>query len=784
MRKQELIWLDTAENPEGQMELTIKYRGSTNEENVAAFLEIRDKNSVLVKEKGELRQDTARVKTAVFKCQGVQCWTPEDPALYQVNIVLELSDKNNEKTYIRHGQKLGFRSLKRQNQQVFWNHKPVKLLGICYREPDSKMKNWETVLRRDLELFKAAHINFIRSIYYPFSEKMLELCDEMGFWVENTAPFYELGQTQKNISELPHMQKEFETAAEELLVNGSHTSVLLWSLGHDCAWGVNFGIIRDRIRELDDIRLMTFHLPMSIPEEEPQMDVWPVHDIDWRLPFDKTYDQMVIFHTPGAENEIGYMVADADYPVPVLHEVWSPIVCHNRDEIQRDPEIRDFWGKSIRTFVEKSARTSGCLGGAVLAGVDEDGSFEGLMDYEWGILDVNHNPKPEYYHLKEAYGSAGKISEESVKEIEEIWRRIQNETDTADWKIQWTEDALYIENDKVFYTFSRKNCLMQEAGVIEKQGRRVLIKGGPFLNTAGFLLGKWIGKSLEICSMDGAKNVQIKIAGTYENTLDICFYLTLFPNGMLETAYEVQRLFRHMPHRVKAEIGIASGGLGEKGGGYYVTEPDRLQVISPECKVRLEAAPELAEGAVVDNLDPRMNFVGNWVKMEDYCGNLNGSETLSNTAGDYLELNFTGTGITVYGSWDILYGMCDVYLDGKLWQKDVSQYPRKVDFPGMSRGYEKRYRQVLTEVHGLEEKEHTLRIEVTGTKEVGAQNTYTSIDYAVLEGSRYTGGFRMNLAVDFNYPRMVRGCVRRPDVKLIPGVRESFRIQMLLEEDK
>lgn len=783
MRKQELIWLDTAENPEGQMELTIKYRGSTNEENVAAFLEIRDKNSVLVKEKGELRQDTARVKTAVFKCQGVQCWTPENPALYQVNIVLELSDRNNEKTYIRHGQKLGFRSLKRQNQQVFWNHKPVKLLGICYREPDSKMGNWETVLCRDLELFKAAHINFIRSIYYPFSEKMLELCDKMGFWVENTAPFYELGQTQKNISELPHMQKEFETAAEELLVNGSHTSVLLWSLGHDCAWGVNFGIIRDRIRELDAIRLMTFHLPMSIPEEEPQMDVWPVHDIDWRLPFDKTYDQMVIFHTPGAENEIGYMVADADYPVPVLHEVWSPIVCHNRDEIQRDPGIRDFWGKSIRTFVEKSARTSGCLGGAVLAGVDEDGSFEGLMDYEWGILDVNHNPKPEYYHLKEAYGSAGKISEESVKEIEEIWHRIQNETDTADWKIQWTEDALYIENDKVFYTFSRKNCLMQEAGVIEKQGRRVLIKGGPFLNTAGFLLGKWIGKSLEICSMDGAKNVQIKIAGTYENTLDICFYLTLFPNGMLETAYEVQRLFRHMPHRVKAEIGIASGGLGEKGGGYYVTEPDRLQVISPECKVRLEAAPELAEGAVVDNLDPRMNFVGNWVTMEDYCGNLNGSETLSNTAGDYLELNFTGTGITIYGSWDILYGMCDVYLDGKLWQKDVSQYPRKVDFPGMSRGYEKRYRQVLTEVHRLEEKEHTLRIEVTGTKEVGAQNTYTSIDYAVLEGSRYTGGFRMNLAVDFNYPRMVRGCVRRPDVKLIPSVRESFRMQMLLEED-
>lgn len=548
--------------------------------------------------------------------------------------------------------------------------------------------------------------------------------------------------------------------------------------------------IRDRTGNWIDIRLMTFHLPMSIPEEEPQMDVWPVHDIDWRLSFDKTYDQMVIFHTPGAENEIGYMIADADYPVPVLHEVWSPVVCHNWDEIQRDPGIRDFWGKSIRTFVEKSARTSGCLGGAVLAGVDEDGSFEGLMDYEWGILDVNHNPKPEYYHLKNAYGAASKEAyaelenENSVVETKINCFRRQNEIRNTNWKIQWTEDALYIENDNTFYVFSRKKCLLKEAGLIQKQGKKVLIKGGPFLNTAGFLLGKWIGRSLEICSVDGAENVQIKISGTYENTLDLCFYLTLFQNGILETAYEVQKLFRHMPHRVKAEIGISSGGLGEKGGAYYVTEPDRVRMVFQGCKVRLEPAPELTEGAIVNNLDPRINYVGNWIKMEDYCGNLNGSETLSNTAGDYAELSFTGTGITVYGPWDILYGMCNVYLDGEFWKKDVSQYPPKVDFPGMSRGYEKRYRQILAEVHGLEEKEHTLRIEVTGAKEEKAQNTYTSIDYAVLEGSSYTGGFKMNIAVDFNYPRMVRGCVRRPDVKLIPGVRESFRIQMLLEEDK
>ena len=93
---------------------------------------------------------------------------------------------------------------------------------------------------------------------------------------------------------------------------------------------------------------------MSIPEEEPQMDVWPVHDIDWRLPFDKTYDQVVIFHTPGAENEIGYMIADADYPVPVLHEVWSPVVCHNRDEIQRYLLIREASGGKVFILLWKN----------------------------------------------------------------------------------------------------------------------------------------------------------------------------------------------------------------------------------------------------------------------------------------------------------------------------------------------------------------------------------------------------------------------------------------------
>ena len=47
--------------------------------------------------------------------------------------------------------------------------------------------------------------------------------------------------------------------------------------------------------------------------------------------------------------------------------------------------------------------------------------------------------------------------------------------------------------------------------------------------------------------------------------------------------------------------------------------------------------------------------------MEDYCGNLNGSETLSNTAGDYAELSFTGQE-SLFMDHGIFYMGCVTYI--------------------------------------------------------------------------------------------------------------------------
>lgn len=857
--------------------------------------------------------------TVVFSTPNVRLWDPEHPYLYHAAVTL-IPAAGRESRTLYEG-RVGFRYLAREGRRVYWNGVPLKLKGICYREHAGDLAG----AKRDLALFAQANINFLRSLRAPFSDELLALCDEMGFLVEDTASFYEVGGEREAIQDLPHEEVYFLSETQKMLRLGSHVSILIWSLGSDCAWGTNFRSAGTYVRRADPVRLLSFHLPMSIPEEEEQMDVWPVHYIDYRQPFDVCFDQMVIFHTPGTDGGIGYGTGQADYELPVLHEIWSPVCCHNRDEIRRDPQIRSFWGESIRRFAQKSRHTDGCLGGAVLAGVDEDGSLAELTDYDWGILDKTHAPKPEYEQLQAAYapvrlrvlptedgvltedggmtleienrflftdlsecrlllcgkelpavplaGAPGGIYRfripaaallESEKERRNLFEERSGEpirpvpqlTDAArpllsvasadgmriyaristgegagtaagrlsrcgaregtakippeDAAEQYTKSAvpsglhidetdkddLIVESERFVYRFSRKTCLLVYAGGRDRQ----ILAGGPYLTSTGLLHGTWQGRSLRAVYADAGK-VRITISGGYRDAYDLTFYLTIHANGRLTGAYEVNHLYRHMPHTVKAGIGISPGGLNEKGISYllapgtfrYPDFPDTditrtgfavtdetgrgIRVLSDIAKVRCERVPD--PHALIDDTDPRMRFRGSWQRMYDYCGDINDTEMLSGTAGDEMELAFRGSGIWLIGSVDINYGQCDIYLDGKQVAAGRSQFPEQVDIRGMSRGYEKRYGQVLYKSDMLAEGDHIIRVVVRGEAERGAQNCYTSIDCAVLAGKDYPVRTLVHMDSDYNYIRMVRGCYMRPKVELIPGERESFTIQLL-----
>ena len=81
-------------------------------------------------------------------------------------------------------------------------------------------------------------------------------------------------------------------------------------------------------------------------------------------------------------------------------------------------------------------------------------------------------------------------------------------------------------------------------------------------------------------------------------------------------------------------------------------------------------------------------------------------------------------------------------------------------------------------VSGLENTEHTLRINVRGEKEVGAQNTYVSLDYMVVENPKYQDYVKLIVNNDFNYTRLVRGNYMRDKVELKAGDVLSNRLRL------
>jgi len=724
-------------------------------------------------------------------------------------------------------------------------------------------------------------------MYYPYTEELLSLCDEMGFYVEQCAPFQDVGQGIAHTQNAPTEAAGFLSQFAEMLRDGiSHPSVAIWFLGGDASWGSNFRNCYRLAKEIDPRRPVNFFHPMTVPEEEPEMDIWSVSFVDWRQPMDEHYDQMVIFHTQGADNEIGYEVGGApDSNKPVLHHIFAPPAVYNRDEYERDYGIREFWGQGIKRFWDKMWSTKGCLGGAILAATDEDGTFSPRLEkFNWGILDAQHNPKPEYHHVRMAYAP---VVVESVIGPEIKIRNRYCHTDLSELNCRWEAGeesgilklsaepgglatftipakdniSLFIGEHKIIlntkpplpkqekkvnnggkykivnssdrfifmhndlYSFAFYSGLLYQASIKGKD-----MVSGPYLQTTRLTLEEWNGIVENITITNDSAHVIL--VGAYGDVCRVKFDILIGNDGTISTTAYILSLNKPMPHSVKAGVGVDPGGLNEWGIAWQVGPgseslywhrnalwdwypEDHIGRPVGEAKrgnlkdftsmkhhinrarlsyknmgieiynddedlsIRLEEDDELLN--VFDDREEEIIYTGHWHKMDDYCGNFGGTESLSDEPGATATLNFTGTGVRVYGPKDFLYGEGEAILDGGE-AVPFCQYMDKVDIPGASRGYEKRYNQLLFEAHDLADGPHTLCITVKGKAPAGAQGCYVSIDRIVVEKSGEDRPVRLVLNRDFNYCRLVRGNYMRPPVLFDVGSSISATIRLYADE--
>ncbi|MFI1510777.1 RICIN domain-containing protein [Streptomyces sp. NPDC020597] len=118
----------------------------------------------------------------------------------------------------------------------------------------------------------------------------------------------------------------------------------------------------------------------------------------------------------------------------------------------------------------------------------------------------------------------------------------------------------------------------------------------------------------------------------------------------------------------------------------------------------------------VDDKAAGVTYSGTWSNWND-TKDMNGSEKYTNTAGNYAEFSFTGSGVRYLSMTQPNMGKVDVYVDGALAQAGVDAYASTVT------------KQVpLFERTDLPAGPHTIRVVCTGTKNAAASNTVCALD--------------------------------------------------------
>ena len=191
----------------------------------------------------------------VIKVPKVNAWTAETPYLYKAYITL----KNKQGTTEVIPQKVGFRNVEIKNAQLLVNGQPVLVKGADRHEMDPDggyVVSLERMIQ-DIKIMKQLNINAVRTSHYPCDPRWYDLCDEYGIYItaEANLESHGMGYEEKSLAKfpeyiVPHIERN-EGNVKPLI---NHPSVIVWSLGNECGYGVNFEKAYDWVKACDPTR--------------------------------------------------------------------------------------------------------------------------------------------------------------------------------------------------------------------------------------------------------------------------------------------------------------------------------------------------------------------------------------------------------------------------------------------------------------------------------------------------------------------------------------------------
>ena len=194
------------------------------------------------------------------KLPKVHAWTAETPYLYTLTLTLKGKDGSHQVSY-----RTGFRTVEVKGNVFTVNGKAILLNGVNHHDysPEGGRTVDPEVLRQDILMMKRNNINAIRFSHYPSIEAIYDFCDEYGLYAIDEADLechgFEWSHIYDRITDDPEWEAAYVDRAVRMAARDyNHPSIIMWSLGNESSFGVNFKKEAEALRAMDPSRLIHY----------------------------------------------------------------------------------------------------------------------------------------------------------------------------------------------------------------------------------------------------------------------------------------------------------------------------------------------------------------------------------------------------------------------------------------------------------------------------------------------------------------------------------------------
>ncbi|EJL61876.1 sugar-binding domain-containing protein [Flavobacterium sp. CF136] len=256
------------------LEVTIENKTNSEKEFqlVTSILDANNKEVANAKTTEKIGANTNAKKVHKLNVNQPQLWDTENPNLYKIVTTIY----ENSKAVDNYETPLGFRFFNFDAEKGFsLNGKPTKILGVCLHHDNGALGAVENIhaVKRKLKIMKEMGANAIRMAHNPHSLEMMQLCDEMGFIVQDE--FTDVWKKKKVTNDY---HKDWDAWHKQDLEDfikrdRNHPSVIMWSIGNEIREqfdSTGIAITRELaqiVKSLDTTRPVTSALTENVIEK-------------------------------------------------------------------------------------------------------------------------------------------------------------------------------------------------------------------------------------------------------------------------------------------------------------------------------------------------------------------------------------------------------------------------------------------------------------------------------------------------------------------------------------